>query len=732
MNMSARNYIDYAKHLSSDGRYDEAVDFYFKAFRNCPGLKRAFEQSFTADMIKLTSVLVAANKIDDLFSNFRLASEMFPNNVYLMNELGKCLYKYGYYAEAWSKFRTALNIDAGYVSAEKNLNSLKNLMVERWHFRMLNDKTRNDGYRAALHEAIEPGATTVLDLGTGTGLLAMYATECNPKAVTACDGSEVMCELANYILKDNDLVSQIKVVNKMSTSMTVSDLAGQLQASLLVTELFDAGLFGEHILKALSHAWQNLLSNSATVIPNGAEFFILGAHSSMLRAKYQLHRYTKELLNVQELNVHVSLGEETYDCEDVHLYEDIKYITDAGKLIAVDFMNVKDIEDKQDCCEPYSVELKALETGEINVFIGWFNLHLTPNITITTDPRNKNRANAWQQAVFFDSPPQRLVENETLKADFLLNTGKLTKKMDSDSEILRISPETLKFLNDTFYIEMIKNCSAMAYVHFRQMNEISALKVVDFSPFPVFGFIMLKKCSTIHSVTCCARTEEDSKFIKTVIRANDIPLSKITVLVGDSWSTEDLGDQKYHAIFCNIFELGGDIDMRFKDIAKTLRAKHLIQGGLFIPSSATLIAQIVSSNWLNTNNRVYNDNVGYKISRHLNKYQVSQHFCLDYANLEYIPLSNPIILGDCFNLSPDVLNVMIRNDGDANAILCWYCIVLIEHAEEISTKRSHSFIDGTAFLANPTIPMVKGEIANILSCVDSDGAYKLILDLEST
>ena len=36
---------------------------------------------------------------------------------------------------------------------------------------MLNDSTRNSEYREAIHRAVEDGYKTVLDIGTGTGLL---------------------------------------------------------------------------------------------------------------------------------------------------------------------------------------------------------------------------------------------------------------------------------------------------------------------------------------------------------------------------------------------------------------------------------------------------------------------------------------------------------------------------------------------------------------------------------
>ncbi|XP_023954684.1 protein arginine N-methyltransferase 9-like [Bicyclus anynana] len=729
MSALAGEYIAYARQLASNGNYGKAVNLYFMAFEKNPQLKPALEPEFRSNIMKLNSILADANKIDEMFSNFRQAIDLYPENVFLMNEIGKYLYKFGYYAEAWNQFRKALDIDAGYVRAEKNLNSMKNLLVERWHYRMLNDRIRNEGYRAALHEVVKPRESIVLDVGTGTGLLAMYAIESKAAAVTACDGSHVMTNLTDCVLEDNRLAMSILVLNKMSTAMNQSDLGGK--CSLIVTELFDAGLFGEHILQTLSHAWKNLLSSSGQVIPHTAKFFIQGAHSDLLNAKYQLQSQPKRFLNIPDLNVHMLPFDHTYDCEDLHQYSDFEYMTDPVEVVEVNFNDANDIDEKLSSTEPYFVELKALQSANINMLIGWFNLQLTPNITLTTDPRNKYKSNGWQQAVFFDFIPRNVANNETFTIDFLMNSGKLTLETNPNDHIMRVSPETLRFLNDQDYMKMIQRCIGMAYVHLTQLTDISEIKIIDLCPFPVFGWFMLKR--GINSLTCYARTEEDREFLETVFHVNsDVPRSKITIIMGENWHAESVGNDKYHAIFCNILELCGDIDVNYRELAQRFQSTNLVHGGLFMPSAVTLTAQIVSCEWLDLNNRLNDCNVGYKIAAHINKYQVSQHFSLDLTNLEYTPLSDPIDLGNCIRLSPEVVNLTIKHDGNANAILCWYKIELMESISEVSTHRPNSFIDGTAFLVDPMIPMIKGNVANILCCVDSDGAYKLMIDLEST
>lgn len=53
-------------------------------------------------------------------------------------------------------------------------------IAPRWHFRMMNDRSRNAAYRLAIQratQAMPPGRHTVLDIGAGAGLLGAYCMD---------------------------------------------------------------------------------------------------------------------------------------------------------------------------------------------------------------------------------------------------------------------------------------------------------------------------------------------------------------------------------------------------------------------------------------------------------------------------------------------------------------------------------------------------------------------------
>ncbi len=58
--------------------------------------------------------------------------------------------------------------------------------VPHWHLPMLRETARNDVFEAAITGAVTP-QTRVLDIGAGSGLLAMMAARAGARAVIACE-----------------------------------------------------------------------------------------------------------------------------------------------------------------------------------------------------------------------------------------------------------------------------------------------------------------------------------------------------------------------------------------------------------------------------------------------------------------------------------------------------------------------------------------------------------------
>lgn len=136
--------------------------------------------------------------------------------------------------------------------------------VPSYHRGMLADEPRNAGYAAAIARAA-PGKK-VLDIGAGSGLLAMLAARAGAREVIACEANATLAATARLIIAANGFADRIRVVARHSTKIDPEiDLDGP--ADLIVTEIFGHDLLGEDVLPSLSDALKRLVEPGCRVVP---------------------------------------------------------------------------------------------------------------------------------------------------------------------------------------------------------------------------------------------------------------------------------------------------------------------------------------------------------------------------------------------------------------------------------------------------------------------------------
>lgn len=153
---------------------------------------------------------------------------------------------------------------------------------------MLHDTERNVKYQIALESAIKIMHASgkpahVLDIGTGTGLLAMMAARAGADTIIACEAFEPVGKCAEEVIKLNGFSDRIKVISKRSTALTVGqgcDLPHR--ANILVTEVFDTELIGEGAYATFSHAHKELLEKDCIVVPSSATVYAQVVESDLV------------------------------------------------------------------------------------------------------------------------------------------------------------------------------------------------------------------------------------------------------------------------------------------------------------------------------------------------------------------------------------------------------------------------------------------------------------------
>jgi type III protein arginine methyltransferase len=241
------------------GNKPAAADCLRKAIASQPDNGRFYNE--------LGIVLIGLSDRQGAQRAFTRAIELNPNDAEAISNIGTYHLSEGHIVEAVAAFRRATEIDPFQFIARINLDNALMNAVPTWHFSMMNDAQRNAAYDEAIQRVV-PGRS-VLDIGTGAGLLAMMAARAGARCVTSCEQTPWIAAKAREVVAANGLADRIRLVAKHSTDLRVgSDLSER--AEVLVTEVFGSSAINELVIPTVVHAYAQLLQPGATVVPKAA------------------------------------------------------------------------------------------------------------------------------------------------------------------------------------------------------------------------------------------------------------------------------------------------------------------------------------------------------------------------------------------------------------------------------------------------------------------------------
>ena len=126
---------------------------------------------------------------------------------------------------------------------------------------MLHDDRRTGDYLAALAAAVRPG-DVVLDIGTGSGVLAVAAARAGARRVYAVEASDI-AEVAERVFAANGVTDTVTLVPGWSRQIELPE-----PADLLVAEIIGNEPLEEEILETTLDARRRLLKPDARLIPH--------------------------------------------------------------------------------------------------------------------------------------------------------------------------------------------------------------------------------------------------------------------------------------------------------------------------------------------------------------------------------------------------------------------------------------------------------------------------------
>lgn len=184
--------------------------------------------------------------------------------------------EHGHSARAYALARTAYGLAPGNPEVASLARPSLASDVPPWHFGIVRDEARNAAYDAAIRRAVGPG-TRVLDIGAGTGLLAMMAARAGATAVASCEMNPAVADAAAEIVALNGYSDRIAILAKHSSDIDPDADLGW-RADLLVSEIVSNDMLGEMVLPVMEDATARLLKPGAAMIPAAGRVRVALAH----------------------------------------------------------------------------------------------------------------------------------------------------------------------------------------------------------------------------------------------------------------------------------------------------------------------------------------------------------------------------------------------------------------------------------------------------------------------
>lgn len=269
------------------------------------------------------------------------------------------------------------------------------------HTVMLNDRARTSAFFAGIREVVRPG-DVVLDIGTGTGVLAIAAARAGARHVYAIEASGI-ADAARAMFEANGLADRITLLPGWSTQINLPE-----RGDVLISEIIGNEPLGEMVLETTMDARQRLLKPDARLVPGKLKIF--GLPITIPDVELAKRTFTDETLKIWQswygidfnpLREMVEGLPQTFFLKPQKA-KDWVAVGDPVLLADVDLKTVKH------AMIDHTAAATANIAGKLNGLLIFFELELGPSTILSTHPARADEANHWLSLVWISTNPLNL------------------------------------------------------------------------------------------------------------------------------------------------------------------------------------------------------------------------------------------------------------------------------------------------------------------------------------
>ncbi|RYY81045.1 MAG: tetratricopeptide repeat protein, partial [Comamonadaceae bacterium] len=350
--------------------------------------------------------LQSTGALEEAAAHYAAALALVPADGATLKNATLCLLEANRGEEAIALCREVLAADPGNLTAKLGMEWLLSQLVPAWHVPMMNERERNQAFHDGLQAVVAPGSS-VFEVGTGSGLLAMMAARLGAQSVVTCEAVPLVAATARTIVAANGYADRVTVLARPSTAVQVG--AGKdlpAKADILVHEIFSSELLGENVLAAIEDAKARLLKPGGVILPSAASIMIalVGGDDGLAGNLHAGESFGFDLSAFNAVQPRKRpLARE--DLAPVLLGEPVEaFRFDFGKHASFP-------------AERKQLQLAVTRAGTCHGIIQWIRIELAPGIVFENHPSRPRAVSNWQQAVYTFPAPVQLEAGASVAVD---------------------------------------------------------------------------------------------------------------------------------------------------------------------------------------------------------------------------------------------------------------------------------------------------------------------------